>query len=111
MPKSVDGTLYLNDWPFPVAAIDWPRSQYVRQASDSASLVEASGRGSGGDEGTRTPGLCDANAALFQLSYIPTGVARGHSAGESIPLAQPVGPERPVRRAYAWSSIDAVSVM
>ena len=28
----------------------------------------------GGDEGTRTPGLRDANAALSQLSYIPTGV-------------------------------------
>ncbi len=29
--------------------------------------------GDGGDEGTRTPGLRDANAALSQLSYIPTG--------------------------------------
>ena len=28
----------------------------------------------GGDEGTRTPGLRDANAALSQLSYIPTRV-------------------------------------
>ncbi len=26
----------------------------------------------GGDEGTRTPDPCDANAVLFQLSYIPT---------------------------------------
>jgi hypothetical protein len=26
----------------------------------------------GGDRGTRTPDLCDANAALSQLSYIPT---------------------------------------
>jgi hypothetical protein len=25
----------------------------------------------GGDRGTRTPNLCDANAALSQLSYIP----------------------------------------
>ena len=25
-----------------------------------------------GDRGTRTPDLCDANAALSQLSYIPT---------------------------------------
>jgi hypothetical protein len=25
----------------------------------------------GGDRGTRTPDLCDANAALSQLSYIP----------------------------------------
>jgi hypothetical protein len=30
-------------------------------------------RGSGGDEGTRTPDPRDANAVLFQLSYIPTG--------------------------------------
>src|SRR5215204_3685054 len=28
---------------------------------------------SGGDEGTRTPDPCDANAVLSQLSYIPTG--------------------------------------
>ena len=28
---------------------------------------------SGGDRGIRTPDLCDANAALSQLSYIPTG--------------------------------------
>jgi hypothetical protein len=27
--------------------------------------------GLGGDRGTRTPDLCDANAALSQLSYIP----------------------------------------
>jgi hypothetical protein len=26
---------------------------------------------SGGDEGTRTPDLCRAKAALYQLSYIP----------------------------------------
>ena len=26
----------------------------------------------GGDKGTRTPGLSIANAALYQLSYIPT---------------------------------------
>jgi hypothetical protein len=26
----------------------------------------------GGDRGIRTPDLCDANAALSQLSYIPT---------------------------------------
>jgi site-specific DNA recombinase len=27
----------------------------------------------GGDRGIRTPDLCDANAALSQLSYIPSG--------------------------------------
>jgi hypothetical protein len=30
--------------------------------------------GGGGDEGTRTPDPCDANAVLSQLSYIPTNV-------------------------------------
>ena len=34
------------------------------------------GGGSGGDEGTRTPDLRDANAVLSQLSYIPTGSGR-----------------------------------
>jgi drug/metabolite transporter (DMT)-like permease len=56
----------------------------------------------GGDEGTRTPGLRDANAALFQLSYIPTGaVARGRRPGAectSIPRradpSLPVSPDR-----------------
>ncbi len=28
----------------------------------------------GGDRGIRTPNLCDANAALSQLSYIPTDI-------------------------------------
>jgi hypothetical protein len=28
----------------------------------------------GGDRGIRTPDLCDANAALSQLSYIPTAL-------------------------------------
>jgi hypothetical protein len=35
----------------------------------------------GGDEGTRTPDLRDANAALFQLSYIPTGSTPDTSGG------------------------------
>ena len=34
----------------------------------------------GGDEGTRTPDPCDANAVLSQLSYIPTGRAVRPSA-------------------------------
>ena len=40
----------------------------------------------GGDEGTRTPDPRDANAVLFQLSYIPTGstVARGRRTGRRI---------------------------
>jgi hypothetical protein len=36
-----------------------------------AGAVAGGGAGAGGDRGTRTPNLCDANAALFQLSYIP----------------------------------------
>src|SRR5207344_3648845 len=40
--------------------------------------------GRGGDEGTRTPDPCDANAVLFQLSYIPTdGRATSADAGPS----------------------------
>src|SRR5215218_8797944 len=51
----------------------------------------------GGDEGTRTPDPRDANAVLFQLSYIPTG--RGVYHG--VPFDQaPVRPwpGRPARR-------------
>ena len=33
---------------------------------------ELQGHYFGGDRGIRTPDLCDANAALSQLSYIPT---------------------------------------
>ena len=47
--------------------------------------------GSGGDEGTRTPGLCDANAALFQLSYIPTERGAWRLGWRSIPLALRMG--------------------
>ena len=36
---------------------------------------------SGGDRGTRTPNLRDANAALSQLSYIPAARATGGSGG------------------------------
>src|SRR6476619_6670360 len=39
----------------------------------------------GGDEGTRTPDPRDANAVLFQLSYIPTG--RGRALGRR-PVAE-----------------------
>ena len=38
-----------------------------------ADVAEHGRRGFGGDEGTRTPDPRDANAVLFQLSYIPTG--------------------------------------
>jgi len=38
--------------------------------SDPRPRIVTSG---GGDEGTRTPDPRDANAVLFQLSYIPTG--------------------------------------
>ena len=42
------------------------------------------GWGDGGDEGTRTPDPRDANAVLFQLSYIPTaaGAARHRTGAE-----------------------------
>jgi hypothetical protein len=33
--------------------------------------VQTDGKTPGGDEGIRTPDLCRAKAALFQLSYIP----------------------------------------
>ena len=39
----------------------------------AAMLAWKRGRKRGGDEGTRTPDPRDANAVLFQLSYIPTG--------------------------------------
>jgi hypothetical protein len=42
--------------------------------------VVGSGGDSGGDEGTRTPDPRDANAVLFQLSYIPTR-GRSHALG------------------------------
>ena len=52
----------------------------------------------GGDEGTRTPGLRDANAALFQLSYIPTGaVAPGRRPGaECTSIPRRAAPKAPV---------------
>ena len=40
-----------------------------------AIIARANGSGAvtiGGDRGIRTPNLCDANAALSQLSYIPS---------------------------------------
>ena len=39
-------------------------------------LWEGVRKGSGGDRGTRTPNLGIANAALSQLSYIPTSYRR-----------------------------------
>ena len=48
----------------------------------------------GGDEGTRTPDPRDANAVLFQLSYIPTG-AIAHEAPTG---AQSVAEARPTSR-------------
>ena len=70
------------------AQIRWPGSM-VRVSLLLAHLpqprVGEIGDG-GGDEGTRTPGLRDANAALFQLSYIPTrgrtGWRRGAAPGD-----------------------------
>ena len=34
--------------------------------------ILVAGLPAGGDKGIRTPGLCIANAALYQLSHIPT---------------------------------------
>jgi hypothetical protein len=39
---------------------------------EKAAKVKNLGEWFGGDRGIRTPHLCDANAALSQLSYIPT---------------------------------------
>ena len=49
----------------------------------------------GGDRGTRTPNLGIANAALSQLSYIPT-LGRGSNYSTGIhpgPIALPGGPQ------------------
>ena len=49
---------------------------------------------SGGDEGTRTPGIRLAKAALSQLSYIPSGPHYGAQVGlsglepETLPLSE-----------------------
>jgi hypothetical protein len=47
-------------------------------------------QGHGGDRGIRTPDLCDANAALSQLSYIPkfnsSNTQIMGQAGYSLPL-------------------------
>ena len=45
---------------------------------------------SGGDEGTRTPGLCLAKAPLSQLSYIPSSITVGLSGlePETSPLSE-----------------------
>jgi hypothetical protein len=50
---------------------DWCRC--TGTASCSNGPAEHESRKIGGDEGTRTPDPRDANAVLFQLSYIPTG--------------------------------------
>ena len=44
----------------------------------------------GGDEGTRTPGLCLAKAPLSQLSYIPSSIPVGLSGlePETSPLSE-----------------------
>jgi hypothetical protein len=56
-----------------------PRSSLWLQADDKRKWW----LGVGGDRGTRTPGLRIANAALSQLSYIPTE-PRHHRSG--VPL-------------------------
>ena len=48
--------------------------------NETASDSHADEAGGGGDEGTRTPDPCDANAVLSQLSYIPNGWRQGPAA-------------------------------
>ena len=43
---------------------------------------QPAGDGNGGDRGDRTPNLGIANAALSQLSYVPTKAANPANAGE-----------------------------
>jgi hypothetical protein len=55
----------------------WGKSGFTRELRkgvlDSPTAVEKQPSKKGnGDRGIRTPDLCDANAALSQLSYIPT---------------------------------------
>ena len=63
-----------------IAPTGWAATGVPEPRRDAVGLPE----GSGGDEGTRTPDPRDANAVLFQLSYIPT---RARS------LAQPSRPK------------------
>ena len=44
-----------------------PQDSRAKEQTQVLSIVTT-----GGDRGIRTPNLCDANAALSQLSYIPT---------------------------------------
>lgn len=67
-------------------------------------------RGIGGDEGTRTPYLSDANAALSRMSYVPTETRGPLSIVRSGPIPSQPGAIRPrglvpVRR----PSTDAVA--
>ena len=53
----------------------------------------------GGDEGSRTPDLCIANATLYQLSYVPTHAPDGaYQDGRDT-----VGAATPVRAAFFGS--------
>ena len=50
-----------------------PSSSIAGVDAISAAATDTFTHWVGGDEGTRTPDPRDANAVLFQLSYIPTG--------------------------------------
>src|SRR4051812_37244287 len=54
-----------------------PAETTVSRDAIGLGKVNYKGKVFGGDRGIRTPDLCDANAALSQLSYIPTEVERG----------------------------------
>ena len=63
--------------------------------------------GNGGDEGTRTPDPRDANAVLFQLSYIPTGADEAAEVYRRVPAGSVLRPGNFHRRTRArgtkWS--------
>ena len=44
---------------------------FIEEAAQSGPPWMVTAGGFGGDEGTRTPYLSDANAALSQMSYVP----------------------------------------
>ena len=85
--------------------------QRRRMKGNAADGPLSSARG-GGDEGDRTPDLCVANAALSQLSYIPTATTRrptrtppeSADATGILPQTPPPGKTFPARAHFQTSS-------